>query len=148
MAEVEIVECLPRLALKVEPLGPVDPDELLSAVGKWWRKAMRIVCGGDHYPGSIAVPHLIYPMRKSQAMVVYGGPIQPADYDKLLSSDDPDCTAEVNRALQTGRFRVGPMEVQCSGVVCELHPWEVECSDITPLIAKRKELGPPRVLVI
>ena len=147
MEEVEIVEYLPRLAVRIEPSAPVRDEDLIRSIGVWWRKAMRIACGGDPYPPAIAVPHLLYPVKRSEARVIYGGPIQRWDFDELIAVNSAECTAEVNRVLQAGWFRRKPIEILCSGVNCKIHSWDLEHMKITPVVARRRELGPSRKLV-
>jgi hypothetical protein len=147
MNDDKVDEYLPRLAVMVEPSRPVDEEVLLASVQRWWRKAMKIACGGGTYPPEMIVPHLAYPVRGTLSLVIYGGPIQRHDYDVLYAEDSLECTAEVNRVLRKGWFRAEPLEIICSGVACKLHSWDLECTEITPFVSVRGAIGLPRVIV-
>ena len=147
MNDDKVEEYLPRLAVMVEPSSPVELDGLLRAVQKWWRKAMKIACGGATYPPEMIVPHVTFTVRGTSSVVIYGGPIKRHEYDVLYAEDSLECTAEVNRALKKGWFRAEPLQISCSGVGCKLHGWDLEYTEITPFVSVRGTIGLPRVIV-
>lgn len=146
MGEVEVEEYLPRLAVRVDASRPVAEKEVIRGIGLWWRKAMRIACGGDSYPEGLAIPNLLFRVGKSNSVIVYGGPILKGDYNRLVADDNSECTSEVNRTLKTGWLRKNPIAIVCGDAVCTLNAWDIEYPTITPRVAARKGLGPVKLL--